>query len=318
MEREFTDTTGILQRILRLQRFYNVQELVARDTSTSHVIRYYRGSALGYRLFHSRDGSIHMALNPSGTFSPEGYRRQVMLVQELISQRPSIRTILELGCGRGFNLSVLSSEFPECDLLGIDLTPTHVHDARRRLRSHPNVAVDVGNFEDTDFAAKSFDFLFSVESFCHASNPLAALREVRRISRDGATLAIIDAWRTDRYSAASGEVQAALRAMEKVMAVGNASRQSEWLQWAADAGWQPVTTMALSHEVMPNLERFESLAERFLSHQTIAHLAKRVIRGPLLDNAVAGYLMADSVRCGLHTYDMLVLRAGPEPLVSAL
>jgi hypothetical protein len=85
--------------------------------------------------------------------------------------------------------------------------------------------------------------------------------------------------------------------------------QSDWLQLAAESGFELEKRLELSTEVMPNLERFEGMAERFMSHPRIARFAGQTLKLRLLENVIAGYLMAESVRSGYHTYDALIMRA---------
>ncbi|MEU4530016.1 methyltransferase domain-containing protein [Micromonospora ureilytica] len=298
----------IEERVELLRSVFDTSTVVQRSGNNNDVVQYYEQSAIGYAFFHSRDGAIHMALNPDGIYDQSGYQRQPDLIaRELGDQVPE--HVLELGCGKGYNLKLLARRWPEADLLGIDITRTHVLAARRELRSLTNVYADVGDFLDTGLAAASFDLIYSIESLCHATDLPKALREVRRLARKDAYLIVIDAWRTDAVEKSANAKAEAAKLTEKAMAVGHATTQSEWLKVAKEARWRHIRTVSLNAEVMPNLVRFEAMSERFLRHRFIARTAKSLVRSRLLENAIAGYLMAQSLREGLHTYDMIVLQA---------
>ncbi|MEV4387261.1 methyltransferase domain-containing protein [Micromonospora sp. NPDC049580] len=271
-------------------------------------MQYYEQSAIGYTFLHSRDGAIHMALNPEGVYDPTGCQRQSDLIADVMADSIPDQ-VLEMGCGKGYNLKLLAHKWPEADLLGIDLTKAHVLAARRELRGLTNTYADQGDFSDSQLPASSFNLIYAVESLCHAENPSKVLQEARRLARKEAFLIVVDAWRTDLLKSVAAEKAEAARLTEKAMAIGHEKTQTEWIKAARDAGWRHVETISLSSEVMPNLVRFEAMSERFLKHRIIARTAVKLFRSRLFENAIAGYLMAQSIREGLHTYDMIVLQA---------
>lgn len=103
------------------------------------------------------------------------------------------------------------------------------------------------------------------------------------------------------------DTERALKLTEKSMSVSNALTQREWLALARRSGFRRTGITPLSHEALPNLERFERMAERFMTHPRSARLLSRGLGLRLIENVSAGYLMAESVRQGLHTYDMITL-----------
>lgn len=93
------------------------------------------------------------------------------------------------------------------------------------------------------------------------------------------------------------------------MAVGSAMQRDEWCALAEASGWKVVARLDLSDQVLPNLVTFEELALRFLRRNRLARLVTRISRSELLENVIAGYLMAQTVRDRLHTYEHITLRA---------
>jgi SAM-dependent methyltransferase len=298
------------RRIATLAQFFPTTPIAHRAINSADIISYYRQSAPGYNLFHSHDGSIHLALNPDGRYDPNGYAHQPELVAA-IARANSAKQLLELGCGRGYNMAILARLLPASDLIGIDLSKKHVKSALRSLRDVVNGYAQVGDFEDMSFADATFDLLYSIESFCHALNLRKALLETRRVAIAGAKFVVIDAWRTDAYDRASTTEQLAVALTEKAMAVAGTTTFSAWREAARQAGWSVDSDGVddLRSQVMPNLERFERMAQRYLGHPRTVRWSRRIWRGHLLDNAIAGYLMAQTVRQGLHTYQSVTLTA---------
>lgn len=300
-------TSDLENRVRALTGFFDLDRVIQRRISGSAIADYYNKSALGYALFHSDQGSIHMALNPSGVFNRSGYARAPQLVWENFGTSP--KQVLELGSGNGFNLETLAAQHPSSDFVGIDITPRHVKAAKARVRDQPNVTVMKGDFENLAFGSEKFEGAFSIESFCHSLDARKALQSVHDALAPGSYFVVVDAWRTDATIGVTSSLLDALRLTEKSMAVSESLTQRDWLATAADVGWKVKKVIPLSDEVMPNLVRFEHMAERFMGHPILARFAGKALRLRLLENVIAGYLMAESVRSGLHTYDLVVLEA---------
>jgi len=247
-----------------------------------------------------------MALNPDERFDERGYYRAPQLAWAELSHGTDPRRVIELGCGNGFNLDIVASQRPEATFLGVDLATRHVSESRRRLAGRSNATAIVGDFQDLEVQEAYFSGAYSIESFCHASDPGLALRETARVLAPGSRFVVIDAWRT-RSQATGTATERALRLTEKSMSVSNALAQKEWLALARQSGFRKAKITKLSHEVLPNLERFERMAARFMAHPRSAKLLGHGLGLRLFENVIAGYLMAESVREGFHTYDMITL-----------
>lgn len=302
---EVATADDMIHRVARLSKFFDVDEILQRTGDPDEIRSYYTKSAIGYALFHSRHGSIHMALNPDGTFDELGYYRAPELAWDAVSDAHVPHRTLELGCGNGFNLDLIASQAPDSTFVGVDLVPKHARQARRHTSERSNVAIVVGDFQQLQFPDAYFGGAYSIESFCHARSPEKAFDEAARVLRPGARFVVIDAWRTGSH--ASPELERALKLTEMSMSVSAALTQSEWIRLAKKRGFRVRRVQELSSEVLPNLERFERLAEKFMARKRIARVLARRLGLRILENVIAGYLMAESVRAGHHRYDMIVL-----------
>ena len=111
-------------------------------------------------------------------------------VRELI-RRANVRErdlVLDVGCNTGF-VSFELSRVAECPVVGVDVSETMIERATARLeRGHAREGVPVtfmrGDATQLPFATGSFDRVVCGGSTPFVSDPLAALREYRRVVRD--------------------------------------------------------------------------------------------------------------------------------------
>ncbi|HYM11435.1 MAG TPA: class I SAM-dependent methyltransferase [Bryobacterales bacterium] len=99
------------------------------------------------------------------------------------------RKVLDVGSGTGYLQDVAN------DYTGLDISPS-----ARRFYHKPFV---VGSATAMPFADNSFDAVWSIWVLEHVTNPEQALREMRRVAKDGGLLFLAPAWDV-RYWAAQG------------------------------------------------------------------------------------------------------------------
>lgn len=97
------------------------------------------------------------------------------------------KKILEVGAGRGYLQDVVS------DYTGQDIAPT-----AGRFFHKPFV---LGSATAMPFKDNSFDAIWSIWVLEHVPNPEQALREIRRVSNDGAVLYLLPAWECTPWAA---------------------------------------------------------------------------------------------------------------------
>ena len=98
--------------------------------------------------------------------------------------------MLDVGCGTGALLHPLSQRYPGARLTGVDPVPEMLEVARRRLPHE--VDLRVGWAESLPFEHEQFDVVVSCNAFHYFRDPVAALREMRRILAPGGRLVITD------------------------------------------------------------------------------------------------------------------------------
>lgn len=98
---------------------------------------------------------------------------------------PGTNKVLEVGCGTGHWLTILS-DLP-VELTGVDPSPAMLEKARAHATKAALVCVSA---ENIPFPASSFDLIFCVNAFHHFSDHKKFLRVGRVLLRNGGRLAI--------------------------------------------------------------------------------------------------------------------------------
>jgi demethylmenaquinone methyltransferase/2-methoxy-6-polyprenyl-1,4-benzoquinol methylase len=97
--------------------------------------------------------------------------------------------VLDVGCGTGFGTEALL-EHSE-DVHGIDQSEHQLQQAWRKLGKHGPVSFYRGDAERLPFADDSFDVVWSSGSIEYWPDPVAGLRECRRVARPGGDVLVV-------------------------------------------------------------------------------------------------------------------------------
>jgi arsenite methyltransferase len=285
------------QGLAQLHHHFDLQKLLSERRGLHSVVPYFTQSALGYFLLHSMRGAMHMALNPDGNFHSRGYEAQSLIVEHHLKKLRA-RRVLEIGCGKGFNLRMLARRNPEVSFTGIDLTPHHVRAARLRGWRRRNLKIYEGDFHRLSFADGSFDLVFSVEAICHAADVYQVVEQVRRVLRPGGRFVTVEPWRYPEFESFPEPAQKAVRLVETVFVLPNLQEFDRWLQKTMELGFEPVVLEDVTEAALPNLEKLRRKAFRLRrftwGRPTLRRLAPR-----LMENALAVILMGECFRNGI-------------------
>lgn len=102
--------------------------------------------------------------------------------------------VLELGVGTGKNLPYYP---PDVSVTGIDLTPGMLQRAQRQAaRLGVDVALQVGDAQQLDFADGTFDEVVATFVFCSVPDPVLGLREAARVLKPGGRLLLLEHMRS--------------------------------------------------------------------------------------------------------------------------
>ena len=118
---------------------------------------------------------------------PDDGPRYERAVSDLAPRQGS--AVLDAGCGTGRALpALLAAVGPSGRVVGLDLTPEMLDVARQQLTG--GVSLVLGDVLQAPFAAGTFDAVFAAGLISHLQDAPGGLRELARICRAGATLAL--------------------------------------------------------------------------------------------------------------------------------
>ncbi len=120
------------------------------------------------------------------------YIHRIMLNHVDISYK---RSILDVGCGTGNALLLMSRINEQARYCGIDLSGQMIEIAREKTKGKPNFEFRAADSANIPYADASFDLVVSSNSFHHYPDPLRVLSEVKRVLMGGGCFFLVDACR---------------------------------------------------------------------------------------------------------------------------
>lgn len=96
--------------------------------------------------------------------------------------------VLDLGCGTGLLFQYIGSSVKL--LAGIDVSGHILKEAKKRAKKFQNVPVIRAEADYTPFRNQTFDTVFAITLLQNTPNPTKTLKEIERITKQNATIAI--------------------------------------------------------------------------------------------------------------------------------
>lgn len=102
--------------------------------------------------------------------------------------------ILEAGCGVGAQTVTLARNSPNALFTSIDISAASIAEASKAVQSAGlnNVRFDQADIFDLPFAPESFDHVFVCHVLEHLSQPVQALKALKRLIKAGGTITVIE------------------------------------------------------------------------------------------------------------------------------
>jgi ubiquinone/menaquinone biosynthesis C-methylase UbiE len=112
--------------------------------------------------------------------------------QHLLPHIKSGMKILDIGCGPGtISRSLGTLVGPEGSVTGIDASEDVISQASKDIREHTNVSFEVGDAAKLRFEDSSFDIVHAHQVLQHVHDPVAILKEMRRlVKKDGGIISL--------------------------------------------------------------------------------------------------------------------------------
>lgn len=140
----------------------------------------------------------------------------------LWAEAPATGQILEVGTGTGVNMRYYP---PGATITAIDISDRMLAKARARAERN-NIAVKLAlmDAQALDFADNTFDAVVATCVFCSVPDPIAGLREVRRVLKPGGKLLLLDHVRSG--NAVAGKAMDLLNPIVVRMSGANINRRT--------------------------------------------------------------------------------------------
>jgi len=107
--------------------------------------------------------------------------------------------ILDVSCGTGLLEEAVRRLHPDTKVVGIDISPAMLEEARRKLAGAERVMLVNGAAEVLPFAAGSFDAVICANSLHYYREPMQALSEFHRVVHADGWVVVVD-WCHDYLS----------------------------------------------------------------------------------------------------------------------
>ena len=114
--------------------------------------------------------------------------RASFIVDHVIANNP--KTILDVGCGRGFYLKIFSLLDGPNTIIGIDKNREYLSQARSLTRQDKRVKIKRGSIYKLPFLDGSFDIVVCSEVLEHLTDEKTALKELYRVTKPDGMLLI--------------------------------------------------------------------------------------------------------------------------------
>lgn len=288
---------NLLARNYRLDTIVGVDK---RSYTQASVVRYYtRTTDRDYWL-------LEMAVGPGMHTKLANGLSQLQLILTEIALVDA-KSVLDIGCGRGYGTAYLASCLPTVCFFGVDMVSRHIQ-AARQLRCQNAAFVQDEAIRFLAVAPARFDVVYGLESLCHMDS-MAKMRafmiRCRGVLEPGGRLVIVDRFRSAAFERASADQQLALGLAECGFRIRNMPSKSDWIMEAALYGFKLERNLDLTADAMPFWTRGWKIT-RVLLRLGVARVLPAESAANLMAVATIAHAMRDRAAA---EYGMLVFSA---------
>ena len=120
------------------------------------------------------------------------YMPMVVWSVSQLGYKKQFDSILDVGVGNGASSKYLKNYFPNCRVLGIDISSTAIKSAEEL--SEPGLSFEVKNVENTNLPVEEFDLITAFQTHFHWSDLTQAFLELKRILKPDGTILLACEW----------------------------------------------------------------------------------------------------------------------------
>jgi SAM-dependent methyltransferase len=189
--RELIDRAAIAARFRRHALLFSVADYAEIEHEQEWILvpleRLPDALAAQYPLeWLARDRDLHMDMTREA-----GRRSDAHLARYAFASRrlPATGRILDTACGLGYGTALLAREVPGRTLIGVDIDPAAIDYARQNFGASGRVAFETQDVVDLSrLPARSVDAVVSFETVEHVADAPGFLRELHRVTKEGAPI----------------------------------------------------------------------------------------------------------------------------------
>lgn len=175
----------------QLNKIQSYDSIVKERFDASNIKKYYKRLGYWYRRYHSPEGAMHFPIKINDS---ERHKDKLLFqarsVEQLVRNH-HYKTIVELGCGQGFNSIYLAKQFPEVQFIAMDITEANLRVGERKGADLPNLTFKLLDFNQDEHNYKA-DLIFGIETFCYANNLTSLLRNLKNCLHLNGRIVIYD------------------------------------------------------------------------------------------------------------------------------
>lgn len=112
-----------------------------------------------------------------------------VLEQTQINLRTSV---LDIGCGTGYILLQLAETIKKGRIVGIDISSEMIKQASLKTENIKNIKIKKSGVEKIPYKKEMFDYVLTTDAFHHFKNADAAIKEMKRVTKENGTIIIAD------------------------------------------------------------------------------------------------------------------------------
>ena len=225
------------------------------------------------RAFRTGGGVSYADYGPDLRAGQAGMNRNLFLHQlgsdylpaigslhERLTADPPAR-VADIGCGVGWSCVGIARAYPKVHVDGFDLDDSSVAEAQDVLRNAgvtDRVDVQLRDAADPALAGR-YDLVTAFECVHDMSDPVGALRTMRRLASSGGTVLVMDERVADAFDPAAGDVERLMYGFSILhclpvglvdspsAATGTVMRAGTLIDYAREAGFSDVDILPLEH-----------------------------------------------------------------------
>jgi len=293
-------------KISDLEKTFGIKNILSSPTDPKSIARYYRLNKLP--LSFIGQNFVHLGLSETSTFYPDDLLGQARLVEKYINN--SANEVLELGAGRGGNISYLAPRHPHINFTGLDLPNGQLDYAKKQSKKMDNFIATEGDYHNLDiFPDNYFDLVFMVESLCHTRRKEMVYKQIVKKLKTNGNLIIIDFFIKKNYEKMSKTEKNAIGLAAKGMATENFDYVKDIKNNLNKSNLTVIKSIDLSEKIIPSLTRVEHAAKRFFKlPKIIRNLIVKVFPNQFSFNIATGHLLKNLIEKDLCSYQLIACK----------